>query len=235
VDITKQQLEELYVGRNLTVRQCADVLGLPTHGGIPWRLKKFGIPVRPGKFQVGNRKKGDRRPETHGSWKGGKIKVPCAQCGKELFRFPSCVLENAYCDQWCYGKWKSENLQGTANPNFGRTDMGGENNPNWQGGISSEPYAPIWIDKRFKAGIRERDNFTCQNPECRKNSDRLTIHHVNYDKKDCEPTNLITLCNSCNCRANYNREFWQAGYGEIIRLKYESIQSDRQIRQVTAV
>ncbi len=107
--------------------------------------------------------------------------------------------------------------------NTGKEGLRGELNKNWRGGTSCEPYAPIWIDKRFKAGIRERDNHTCQNPDCRKNGDYLVIHHVNYQKKDCEPTNLITLCNSCNCRANYNRDFWQAGYTEIIRLKYEAI------------
>lgn len=96
----------------------------------------------------------------------------------------------------------------------------GDGNGNWLGGKSYEPYAPVFADKRFKAGIRERDNNECQNPDCRKNCDTLTIHHINYDKKNCEPKNLITLCNSCNARANYNREFWQAGYTEIITQKH---------------
>ncbi|MFH2074848.1 MAG: HNH endonuclease signature motif containing protein, partial [Pseudomonadota bacterium] len=69
---------------------------------------------------------------------------------------------------------------------------------------------------------RERDSFTCQNPDCRKNDDGLVIHHVDYDKRNCNPKNLITLCRSCNGRANFNREFWEAGYAEIIRLKYEA-------------
>lgn len=97
-----------------------------------------------------------------------------------------------------------------------------EANGNWLGGIGCEPYAPIWIDKRFKIGIRERDNHICQNPDCRGNCDVLAIHHIDYDKKNCEPENLITLCRSCNGRANFNREFWEAGYKEIIRMKYQA-------------
>lgn len=47
MDITKEQLEDLYIKQGLTVRQCAEVVGLPTHGGIVWRLNKFGIKARP--------------------------------------------------------------------------------------------------------------------------------------------------------------------------------------------
>ena len=49
-------------------------------------LKKFGIKARPSKFQIGNRTPGDRLPETHGSWKGGKQVVQCDACGKDLKR-----------------------------------------------------------------------------------------------------------------------------------------------------
>jgi hypothetical protein len=225
VDVTKQQLENLYTGQSLTVRQCAESLGMPTHGGVQWLLKKFNIERRPSGFQVGNRKKGDRLPEAHGSWKGGKQSVPCTQCEAELFRFPSLINEKNFCDDACYGKWRSENFKGEANPNHGNSALAGEANPNWKGGIACEPYAPIWVDKRFKAGIRERDSFTCQNPDCRKDDDGLVIHHIDYDKKNCEPKNLITLCRACNGRANFNRDFWQAGYSEIIRLKYEAAES----------
>ncbi len=222
MNITKEQLENLYIGQGLTVRQCAGLLGMPTHGGVQWLLKKFSIERRPSGFQVGNRKKGDRLPETHGSWKGGKKAVSCVQCGAELFRFPSLIHETNFCNFDCHGKWRVENFKGEANPNFGNTAMAGAGNSNWQGGIACEPYAPIWVDKRFKAGIRERDNHECQNPDCRGEVNTLTCHHIDYDKKNCNPKNLITLCVSCNARANFNREFWEAGYAEIIRLKYET-------------
>jgi len=224
VSITKEQLEKLYINQRLNIRQCAEALGLPTSGGISWRLKKFGITARPSRFQKGNQINKGRNGEAGAGWKGGKQAVRCDACGKELQKFQCQIFDNNFCNHSCYGQWKAENFKGESNPNHGNSVLAGDNNPNWKGGITHEPYAPIWIDKRFKAGIRERDGFTCQNPDCRGNSDGLTIHHVDYDKKNCEPENLITLCTSCNARANFNREFWEAGYKELIRLKYETNQ-----------
>lgn len=217
MSITKEQLERLYVDQGLTVRQCADALGLLTHGGISWRLKKFGISSRP-QLQTAKFHGGARAREIH------KKVVPCTQCGAELVRFPSLIHEMNFCGDKCYGTWRSENFKGEANPNHGNSILTGEKNPNWRGGIQYAPYPSIWGDSLFKDGVRERDAFTCQNPECQGGDKRLVIHHIDYDKKNCDTRNLITLCNTCNVRANYNREFWEAGYSEIIRLKYEADQ-----------
>lgn len=97
----------------------------------------------------------------------------------------------------------------------------GEKHHNWRGGISCEPYCDVWIDKEYKQSIRDRDNNKCQNPDCWKNCDHLplTIHHINYTKKDCVPKNLITLCISCNSRANKNRKEHSSFYQNIINKK----------------
>jgi len=92
----------------------------------------------------------------------------------------------------------------------------GKNNPAWKGGISCEPYCFEWSSKEFKDYIKERDNCKCLNPDCWRISQKLTIHHINYKKKDCKPRNLITLCNSCNARANFDRDWHQAWYEAII-------------------
>ena len=226
MSITKEQLEELYSNQGLTTRQCAEALGLLTHGGLIRFFKKYGIEMRPAKFQKGNQINKGRDPKKCAGWKGGKQAVLCDACGKKLNRFPSLIKETNFCNRTCYYEWRSENLKGEANPNHGNSVLAGSNNPNWKGGIAHEPYAPIWVDKRFKAGIRERDGHTCQNPDCRGTSERLTCHHIDYDKKNCEPENLITLCISCNARANFNRDFWEAGYEAIIRTKYRA---DKQI------
>lgn len=92
---------------------------------------------------------------------------------------------------------------------------------NWQGGISCDPYCVNW-DQILKEYIKERDNYKCQNPDCwKKKGSILNIHHVNYNKKNCHPRNLITLCNSCNARANYNRKFWKKLYQKILYDKYK--------------
>jgi len=92
----------------------------------------------------------------------------------------------------------------------------GPNHPNWKGGISCEPYCDIWLDKEFKETIKARDSYKCQNPDCWGMSDKLVIHHIDYNKKNCSPENLITLCNSCNVRANKNREWHNNYYKQII-------------------
>ena len=119
---------------------------------------------------------------------------------------------------------------GEEHPNYGKTfsdatrqrmskdrkgKQCGENNPSWKGGISKEPYCQEWTPW-LKEEIKERDNFRCQNPDCSHKSNNLIVHHINYNKKNCSVDNLITLCNSCNGRANINREYWQEFYNNII-------------------
>lgn len=92
----------------------------------------------------------------------------------------------------------------------------GDKNPNWKGGISTAPYCFIWSDNEYKDSIKERDTYKCRGIDCRKNSKRLCLHHIDYDKKNCHPDNLITLCVSCNSRANFNEEYWKKQYNELI-------------------
>ena len=228
MSITKEQLEELYVRQGLSVRECAYALGLATHGGIPWAMKKFGISARLGKFQKGNQVNKGRKPETCSNWRGGKQVVLCDACNKELERFPSLIHEKNFCGDACYGNWRKENFKGEDNPNHGSIAMFGEADPNWKGGITDDEYCDVWRDKEYKQDIRARDNNECQNPDCRKNSERLSIHHIDYDKNNCRPQNLITLCISCNARANFNRNFWQAGYEGIIRSIYKLTEIESQ-------
>jgi hypothetical protein len=95
----------------------------------------------------------------------------------------------------------------------------GPGHPMWKGGISCEPYCQDWT-KAYKEYIKERDGNTCLNPYCYKNDKRLHIHHINYIKKDCAPGNLITLCGSCNSKANTDREWHEAWYSAIIKNRY---------------
>lgn len=82
--------------------------------------------------------------------------------------------------------------------------------PNWQDGRSFEPY-PLGWTKTYKEQIRFRDKYTCQicgcsETECRR---KLDIHHINYDKKNITPKNLISLCRSCHMKTNYNKQYWK--------------------------
>jgi hypothetical protein len=103
-------------------------------------------------------------------------------------------------------------------------NMCGDRNLNWKGGISCEPYCDVWLDKEFKEDIKKRDNYKCQNPNClgrTGHAAQLTIHHIDYNKKNCSPSNLITLCRSCNAKANYNRDLHMERYRIIMTDKYK--------------
>ena len=192
--VTKAQLENLYVEQGLTTRQCADALGLATNGAITWWLRKFQIVSRPARFQVGNRTPGDRPPEKAGGWKGGKKEVNCSYCDERLFRFPSLIHETNFCGFICKGKWESENLQGTRNPN-------------WNGGTSFEPYPTTWTN-RLREMIRERDGRKCRVCGVEENGSRHDVHHCDYDKKNIGAGNLVTLCPECHGKTNGHRDEW---------------------------
>ena len=89
----------------------------------------------------------------------------------------------------------------------------------WTHFVSCDPYCQIWT-KEYKDFIKERDNYECQNPDCRKITNRLCVHHIDYDKKNCTPWNNITVCMSCNGRANGDRKYHQKFYENIIKEMY---------------
>ena len=101
-------------------------------------------------------------------------------------------------------------------------DFKGANSPLWKGGISKLPYCPIWT-KWFKKEIKERDDFRCQNSDCSKEITKvndLNVHHIDYDKKNCSANNLITLCRSCNSKANTNREYWKEFFTNLMNNRF---------------
>ena len=79
----------------------------------------------------------------------------------------------------------------------------GKDSPNWRGGKSFEIYPEKFWELRL--AIRARDNYICQ--LCRKYP-AFDCHHIDYNKQNCEPENLITLCRSCHLKTNFNRDYW---------------------------
>jgi hypothetical protein len=84
----------------------------------------------------------------------------------------------------------------------------GENNPNWHDGASLNSYN--WeFNPELKMAVRTRDGFQCQLCGCPEKDHAHDCHHINYDKDNNEPENLVTLCRSCHSQTNCSREFWQ--------------------------
>ena len=89
----------------------------------------------------------------------------------------------------------------------------GQNNGSWNGGSSFLEY-PQDFTSKLTESIRLRDKHTCR--ECGKHQSelqrKLHVHHVDYNKKNCGTSNLISLCNSCHMRTNFNRKEWKNKY-----------------------
>lgn len=123
-------------------------------------------------------------------------------------------------------------LSGEKNPMYGKTHKSitlkkiseslkgkcmGENNPNWQGGRSFEPYCHKFND-RLKEKIRKRDNHTCQLCNEKENGKTLSIHHINHDRENCEP-HLISLCRKCHGKANRNKDYYKPIFMNILQTR----------------
>jgi hypothetical protein len=92
--------------------------------------------------------------------------------------------------------------------NLGRSRIR-ENAPGWKGGKSFEPYTTDF-DEVLKEKIRDRDGRVCQVcgvPEYEL-YEKLHVHHIDYNKKNCLETNLISLCRKHHVKTNFRREFW---------------------------
>lgn len=144
---------------------------------------------------LGCSRKGEKSPV----WKGGKVKRICEFCGTEFPLFPSQIKNGRgkFCSTSCAGKSHK-----------------GENGLNWQGGLSFEPYCHKF-NNEFKEYIRDKFGrvcFLCPTTEV-ENGQRLSVHHVNYNKKcgcdDDETCQFVPLCRSCNSKVNTNREMWE--------------------------
>ena len=90
----------------------------------------------------------------------------------------------------------------------------------WQGGISKEIYPSKWKEV-LKRSIRERDKHICQlcgiqQDELKGRMKRLSVHHIDYDKKNLDPKNLISLCIKCHTKTNQNRKYWKEFFYGII-------------------
>ena len=103
-----------------------------------------------------------------------------------------------------------------------RTYLYGEEHPSWRGGHSYRDYCPVFFNREYKQSIRDRDGNLCLN--CSRTEDqegrKLSVHHINYDKKNCDLNNLVTVCNKCNTQANKDREWHTEWYKLMLTKRY---------------
>ncbi len=96
----------------------------------------------------------------------------------------------------------------------------GDKHPNWRGGIGREKYGNGWSRPRRRM-VKERDHNICQLcfVDLIETQIRSSVHHIDFDKQHNTFDNLILLCHKCNCRVNFNRDYWIAHFQAIMRTK----------------
>ncbi len=70
-------------------------------------------------------------------------------------------------------------------------------------------YHPAW--DCIRKVIYKRDNWLCFccGVHCQMKSKlKIQCHHIDYDKTNNDPSNLITLCASCHAKTNFDRLDW---------------------------
>lgn len=178
------------------------------------------------------------------NWKGGKLEKTCFICGKQYAVRPGYV-ESRYCSMKCVGisqrgtqkgdstkvlklcpicnnqfhVYKSHNnrikcCSKDCSFKMRAINTTNENNPNWVGGISRLPYAHNWAS--ISKSIIKRDGKKCMNERCVTPDAKLCVHHIDYEKQNNNPGNLITVCIVCNSKANFNRDKWKKYYSDFI-------------------
>lgn len=51
-------------------------------------------------------------------------------------------------------------------------------------------------------------------------NNRLSIHHIDYNKLNTIKENCVCLCNSCHTKTNFNREHWTKFFQSLMKERY---------------
>ena len=133
--------------------------------------------------------------KNHPSWQGGDVECRCEMCGASFYARRARVDHGVarFCSRHCYERYQAEYCIG-------------DHAYNWKGGLSLEPYSPEF-NKRTRRSVLKRDSGECL--ICGATDGRLAVHHIDYNKKNSDPSNLVILCQVCHPRTNWSRSYWQ--------------------------
>jgi len=184
--LTKEWLQERYIGQELSLSECGELVGCSPKT-ILNALRRHNIATRP--FQT---------PPTGATDKWLKEYYVCQQLS-----ISQCAKLLGCNDESIRNALKKYNI--TARPYV----RDGPRNHQWRGGLSFLPYCPKWTEK-LRESIRDeygRKCYLCHTTEA-ENKRKLSVHHVNFDKMaGCygKRWNLLPLCQKCHNQSSNHR------------------------------
>lgn len=168
-------------------------LGKVTSDETKAKLKKIALEKGYGKWMIGKKLSESTKRKQREAHLGKKYKPMSAQGRKNIGEAQ---------------KGKPSSKKGCKLTEEHKKKIGlahrGEKSFFWQGGTIDELYSVDWT-KTLKRSIRQRDKYICKICGTEPASD---VHHIDYDKENSNPDNLITLCKSCHSKTGVHRKYW---------------------------
>lgn len=159
------------------------------------------------KFKIGAGWRGKKRPPFSEEW---KKKIGLASKGRKLSEK---TKKNISINHRRHNTEETKEKIRRTLTGRKRPEFIGDKHPNWTGG---DKKYPIEWKKTLRISIRERDKYTCQICSEKQSDRAFDIHHIDYNKNNCNPNNLITLCLKCHRKTNFNREYYKKLFEEMI-------------------
>lgn len=217
LNITKAILEDLYIIQKKKFKEIAKILNC-CEATVCKKLKEFNIKAR--------------NQTDYGPWNKGT---------KGLYKNPNSYFKKGM-KAWNKGLTKETDervakqveklsairkviFKGEGNPFYNK-----KHKEEWKKeqslrkGGTGVPYEFNEYGSKFteelKEIIRNRDGRKCQLCNCDERDCivKLHVHHIDYDKKNCNPSNLVSLCGSCHTATNTNREYWKIVFNKDLMI-----------------
>ena len=131
------------------------------------------------------------------------LRVPHKKMSKESRQNMSEARRKSWAEGTRKGGWK---VSEEGKQRMSESKARGENHWNWNGGSSRYPYSVDWT-QTLKRSIRERDKYTCQTCGELQSDRAFCVHHIDGNKQNCNPDNLITMCLSCHMKLHNNKKY----------------------------